>query len=140
MVGGPGKFQGNGPSVNHTASEIDIPAKSRGEREANVDLEEKHTRNEKIGEKVQLGTDFKTHGQGATDAYGGIVFVRSRMFYARPAYNNRGQVRFGLRHIRMFMLTIVLCIYFFAESSVAVVPLQTFSTVSRTTLPERAIS
>ncbi|KAI0508419.1 hypothetical protein F5B22DRAFT_405289 [Xylaria bambusicola] len=28
-----------------------------------------------------------------------LVFVRSRMFYARPALNARGQVQFGLRHI-----------------------------------------
>lgn len=31
-----------------------------------------------------------------------IAFVRSRMFYARPALNARGLVHFGLRHIRMF--------------------------------------
>lgn len=29
-----------------------------------------------------------------------IVFVRSRMLYARAALNARGLVRFGLRHIR----------------------------------------
>lgn len=31
-----------------------------------------------------------------------ICFVRSRMFYAKPALNARGGVRFGLRHIRMY--------------------------------------
>ena len=30
-----------------------------------------------------------------------ISFVRSRMFYARAALNARGNVTFGLRHIRM---------------------------------------
>ena len=29
-----------------------------------------------------------------------IVFVRRRMLYARPAFNGKGEVRFGLRHIR----------------------------------------
>lgn len=31
---------------------------------------------------------------------GNISFVRSRMLYARGALNARGEVRFGLRHIR----------------------------------------
>ncbi|KAF2969504.1 hypothetical protein GQX73_g4071 [Xylaria multiplex] len=30
-----------------------------------------------------------------------LVFVRNRMFYARPALNARGQVHFGLRHIHV---------------------------------------
>ncbi|KAI1262968.1 hypothetical protein F5Y18DRAFT_138184 [Xylariaceae sp. FL1019] len=30
-----------------------------------------------------------------------VVFVRNRMFYARPALNARGQVQFGLRHIHV---------------------------------------
>ena len=29
-----------------------------------------------------------------------ISFVRSRMLYARAAFNAKGEVRFGLRHIR----------------------------------------
>ena len=29
-----------------------------------------------------------------------IIFVRRRMLYARPELNGRGEVRFGLRHIR----------------------------------------
>jgi telomerase reverse transcriptase len=29
-----------------------------------------------------------------------ITFVRSRMFYAKAALNARGDVRFGMRHIR----------------------------------------
>ena len=29
-----------------------------------------------------------------------IIFVRRRMFYARAALNAKGQVTFGLRHIR----------------------------------------
>jgi hypothetical protein len=29
-----------------------------------------------------------------------IVFIRSRMFYARAALNAKGSVRFGMRHIR----------------------------------------
>lgn len=29
-----------------------------------------------------------------------LFFVRSRVFYARPGLNTRGQVQFGLRHIR----------------------------------------
>ena len=29
-----------------------------------------------------------------------VVFVRSRIFYARPALNAKGKVTFGLRHIR----------------------------------------
>ncbi|KAI5848736.1 hypothetical protein DFP73DRAFT_340943 [Morchella snyderi] len=33
---------------------------------------------------------------------GEIIFVRSRMFYSKPAYNGRGEVEFGLRHIRVF--------------------------------------
>ena len=32
-----------------------------------------------------------------------ITFVRSRMMYARPALNAKGDVRFGLRHIRKLM-------------------------------------
>lgn len=31
-----------------------------------------------------------------------IIFVRSRMLYARAALNARGMVHFGLRHIRKF--------------------------------------
>ena len=31
-----------------------------------------------------------------------IAFVRNRMLYARAALNAQGEVRFGLRHIRMF--------------------------------------
>ena len=31
-----------------------------------------------------------------------IVFVRNRMFHARAALNAKGEVRFGLRHIRRF--------------------------------------
>lgn len=34
---------------------------------------------------------------------GEIIFVRSRMFYSKPAYNGRGEVEFGLRHIRVFL-------------------------------------
>lgn len=34
-----------------------------------------------------------------------IIFVRRRMLYARPALNGKGDIRFGLRHIRTFMLT-----------------------------------
>lgn len=30
----------------------------------------------------------------------GITFVRNRMMYARAALNAKGDVRFGLRHIR----------------------------------------
>ncbi|KAI0548296.1 hypothetical protein F4679DRAFT_325591 [Xylaria curta] len=30
-----------------------------------------------------------------------LVFVRNRMFYAKPALNARGQVQFGLRHIHI---------------------------------------
>ncbi|KAI1756676.1 hypothetical protein F4782DRAFT_277501 [Xylaria castorea] len=30
-----------------------------------------------------------------------LVFIRSRMFYAKPALNTRGQVQFGLRHIHV---------------------------------------
>ncbi|KAI8954725.1 hypothetical protein F4801DRAFT_446887 [Xylaria longipes] len=30
-----------------------------------------------------------------------LVFVRNRMFYAKPALNTRGQVHFGLRHIHI---------------------------------------
>lgn len=104
------------------------------QREANVDLKEqktKKTKNEKnekkkitgntssvhkIGEQEAVGTDAKTHGQGQGGGgaaaakkdpgttYGNIVFVRSRMFYARPVCNNTGHIRFGLRHIRMFTL------------------------------------
>ena len=33
---------------------------------------------------------------------GSIAFVRNRMLYARAALNARGNVQFGLRHIRMF--------------------------------------
>lgn len=33
----------------------------------------------------------------------GILFVRRRMLYARPAINPRGDVRFGLKHIREFL-------------------------------------
>lgn len=33
---------------------------------------------------------------------GEVIFVRSRIFYSKPVYNARGDVRFGLRHIRMF--------------------------------------
>lgn len=29
-----------------------------------------------------------------------IIFVRRRMLYARPMLNARGEVRFGLKHIR----------------------------------------
>ncbi|RPB11270.1 hypothetical protein P167DRAFT_230450 [Morchella conica CCBAS932] len=32
---------------------------------------------------------------------GEIIFVRSRMFYSKPAYNGRGEVQFGLRHIHV---------------------------------------
>lgn len=35
-------------------------------------------------------------------AAGSIAFVRSRMMYAKPAFNAKGGVRFGLRHIRAF--------------------------------------
>ena len=31
---------------------------------------------------------------------GSIVIVRNRMLYARAAWNAKGQVRFGMRHIR----------------------------------------
>ena len=36
---------------------------------------------------------------------GDIVFVRSRMMYARAALNADGDVRFGLRHIRKYSTT-----------------------------------
>jgi len=43
---------------------------------------------------VELGRhrDLRTPGE--------IMFVRSRMFYSKSAYNARGEVVFGLRHIR----------------------------------------
>ena len=31
---------------------------------------------------------------------GSIIIVRNRMLYARAAWNAKGQVRFGMRHIR----------------------------------------
>ena len=36
-----------------------------------------------------------------------ISFVRNRMFYARAALNARGNVTFGLRHIRMLSLNMM---------------------------------
>ena len=43
---------------------------------------------------VELGRhrDLRTPGE--------IMFVRSRMFYSKSAYNARGEVVFGFRHIR----------------------------------------
>lgn len=37
-------------------------------------------------------------GEGRTPCK--VAFVRSRMLYAKPALNAKGDVRFGLRHIR----------------------------------------
>jgi hypothetical protein len=34
-----------------------------------------------------------------------IIFVRSRMFYARAVLNAKGNVRFGMRHIRKAHMT-----------------------------------
>lgn len=33
-----------------------------------------------------------------------IVFLRRRALYARPAINAQGQVRFGLKHDRMYLM------------------------------------
>jgi telomerase reverse transcriptase len=33
-----------------------------------------------------------------------IRFVRSRMFYAKPSVNAKGDVRLGMRHIRMYLV------------------------------------
>lgn len=41
---------------------------------------------------VRKHRDLRTPGE--------VMFVRSRMFYSKPAYNARGEVLFGLRHIR----------------------------------------
>lgn len=41
-------------------------------------------------------------------APGNIVLVRNRMLYARAVLNAKGQVQFGLRHIRKLYLIPVL--------------------------------
>lgn len=41
---------------------------------------------------TELSHDLRTPGD--------ILFVRSRLFYSKPSYNSRGQIFFGLRHIR----------------------------------------
>ncbi|KAK5628087.1 hypothetical protein RRF57_003802 [Xylaria bambusicola] len=49
---------------------------------------------------IPLYRPLSVHGKGVTPKNSSeLVFVRSRMFYARPALNARGQVQFGLRHI-----------------------------------------
>lgn len=49
--------------------------------------------------KAAVARDLRTPGE--------IFFVRSRMFYSKPAYNAHGEVLFGLRHIRTLMLSSV---------------------------------
>ncbi|KAI0200114.1 hypothetical protein F4808DRAFT_178489 [Astrocystis sublimbata] len=50
---------------------------------------------------VPLYKSVSTSDTPVTITSSEIVIVRNRMFYAKPALNNRGQVQFGLKHIRM---------------------------------------
>lgn len=53
--------------------------------------------------ETNLGASKKPVNSISTDrSPGAIVFVRSRMLYAKAALNAKGGVRFGMRHIRWF--------------------------------------
>lgn len=57
------------------------------------------SRNQNPG-KHKSDQDVKSVGARDLKMPGEIFFLRSRMFYSKPAYNARGEVLFGLRHIR----------------------------------------
>lgn len=57
------------------------------------------SRNQNPG-KHKLHQDVKSAVARDLRMPGEIIFLRSRMFYSKPAYNSRGEVLFGLHHIR----------------------------------------
>lgn len=59
--------------------------------------ESKAAKGLQIAAPVEHGTESN---QRAPNTPSSIYFVRNRMFYARAAINAKGQVTFGLRHIR----------------------------------------
>ncbi|KAA8900825.1 hypothetical protein FN846DRAFT_127446 [Sphaerosporella brunnea] len=95
-----GKFQGHGPPVKRTAPEIDNPdnpAKVRGGRNKTsadpATLPDKRQTAKQSEKQDEQKSVKKTHGE--------IVFVKSRRFYAKPAYTARGEILFGLKRFRM---------------------------------------
>lgn len=55
-----------------------------------------------IGDSSRL--DTKTGGKQAQNKPNNIIFLRRRTLYSRPALNAQGQVRFGLKHDRMYSM------------------------------------
>ena len=78
---------GGRQSLKRSASEIERPAAKKKATNSNGGggcL---------VSYKQNATPDRKSHGE--------IVFVRSRIFYARPTHNKKRGVQFGLPHIRM---------------------------------------
>ncbi|KAI1158102.1 hypothetical protein F5B18DRAFT_112066 [Nemania serpens] len=46
-------------------------------------------------------SELASEGTSTSRLSSELVFVRNRMFYGKPALNNRGQVQFGIRHIHV---------------------------------------
>jgi hypothetical protein len=77
----------SGPGMKHRLSDTDTLAK-KGKR--------------RTSENHLAGASAMKNLSCQEKSLGDIIFVRSRMFYSKPAYNARGKVLFGLPHIRMY--------------------------------------
>jgi hypothetical protein len=98
-----GKFQGHGPSVKRTAPEIDTNAAAKiiGTNTLAPPRSADHpTLPDKRGANIKKPYDEKS----VKKTYGEIVFVRMRIFYAKPKHNAGGKISFGLKRIRMYAL------------------------------------
>jgi hypothetical protein len=88
--------------VKRTVPEIDNPA-------AKIGTNTNTTRNKASADHPTLpdkrGTNIKNHDEKCVKkTHGEIVFVRMRIFYAKPRHNAGGKISFGLKRIRMCAL------------------------------------
>lgn len=101
-----------GVPLKHSLSEIggaDAKPIKKSNRPAAAYLTNRNSNNDNSNDlpscnqnpgKHKLQQDVKPAAARDLRMPGEIIFLRSRMFYSRPAYNARREVMFGLRHMR----------------------------------------
>lgn len=101
------KIQTNRPAAAYLTNSKDKNKNNKNKKNNNnpnnLLLQQQSSKQLKKNVKAAM-RDLRTPGE--------ITFVRSRMFYSKPAYNGRGGVVFGLRHIRMLPSSLFLFLFF----------------------------
>ena len=87
-----GISRSNEPDMKHRLSDADTLAKKGNKRRISHALSGNYF----------AGASATKNPSSQEKSLGDITFVRSRMFYSKPAYNAHNKVLFGLPHIRMY--------------------------------------